>query len=158
MASRQRTASWALVFGTLAVGTVDAIDAVVLFGARGATPVRIFQSIASGLLGRAAFRGGLPVAGLGVAIHYFVAFGIVTTYFVVSRRAALLRRHWAVCGMLYGIVAYGVMNLVVIPLSAIGPAPFVLPLVVNGIAIHMFGIGIPSAWFASRVAVAAPRA
>jgi hypothetical protein len=158
MAPQPRTASWALVFGTLAVGTIDAIDAVVVFGARGATPVRIFQSIASGLLGRASFRGGLPAAGLGLAIHYFVAFGIVTTYFLVSRRVPLLRRHWVVCGVLYGIVAYGVMNLVVIPLSAIGQTAFVLPLVVNGIAIHMFGIGIPSAWFASRVDVAAPPA
>jgi hypothetical protein len=95
-------------------------------------------------------------ASFALAIHYFVAFGIVTTYFVVSRRAALLRRHWVVCGLLYGIVAYGVMNLVVIPLSAIGPTPFSLPVSVNGIAIHMFGIGIPAAWFASRVPPAQP--
>ena len=148
---RRLTTPTALLGAALVVGTVDAIDAIVFFGLRGVTPIRIFQSIAAGLLGVAAFRGGLRTACLGIALHYFVAFGIAATYFIVSRRVALLRRRPIVCGMLYGVVAYFVMNLVVIPLSARGPAPFSLAPFVNGIAIHMLGIGIPSAWFASRV-------
>jgi len=43
-------------------------------------PIRIFQS-ASGLLGRAAFSGGLRTAILGGALHYFIAFMIVVPYF-----------------------------------------------------------------------------
>ena len=46
----------AILWGTLAVGTLDALDAIVFFGLRGVTPLRIFQSIASGLLGRAAYQ------------------------------------------------------------------------------------------------------
>ena len=80
-------ASRAILYGTLVVGTLDAIDALVFFGLRsGATPVRIFQGIASGWLGRSASTGGLRTAALGLATHYFIAFGIVATYFVVSRR------------------------------------------------------------------------
>jgi hypothetical protein len=140
----------AVLYGTLAVGTLDALDAVIFFGFRGATPIRIFQSIAAGLLGRAAFSGGLPAAMLGAALHYFIAFGIVLTYYLASRRFDLLRRRPVVCGILYGVVVYFVMNRVVIPLSATTPGPFALPVFLNGILIHMFGVGLPAAWFTTR--------
>ena len=140
----------AVLYGTLAVGTLDALDAVIFFGLRGATPIRIFQSIAAGLLGRAAFSGGVPAAILGVALHYVIAFGIVLTYYLASRRFDLLRRRPVVCGILYGVLVYFVMNRVVIPLSATTAGPFVLPVFVNGILIHMFGVGLPAAWFTSR--------
>jgi len=78
MATGRLSPSQAILRGTFIVGTIDAIDALVFFGLRGSTPIRIFQSIASGALGRAAYRDGLPAAALGVLIHYFVAFGIVT--------------------------------------------------------------------------------
>lgn len=55
-----------IVYGGLAVGVLDALDAVIFFGIRnGVKPIRIFQSIASGLLGRASFSGGLKTALLG---------------------------------------------------------------------------------------------
>jgi hypothetical protein len=142
---------WRGVFyGTLAVGTLDALDAIIFFGFRGATPIRIFQSIAAGLLGRAAFGGGLPAAILGVALHYFIAFGIVVTYYAASRRIGLLRRRPVICGIVYGVLVYFVMNQVVIPLSAASAGRFVLPVFLNGIAIHMFGVGLPAAWFTTR--------
>ena len=143
-------ATQAILYGTLTVGTLDALDAIVFFWLRsGAPPLRIFQGIASGLLGPAARHGGLKTAAVGVALHYFIAFGIVVTYVLVSRRVALLTRHPVVCGLFYGLVAYAVMNLVVIPLSKIGgptlPAATVLA---NGLLMHMFGVGLPAALFA----------
>lgn len=143
----------AIVAGTLAVGTLDALDAIVVFGLRsGATPARIFRGIAGGVLGSAAGSGGTPAALLGVLLHYAVACGIVTTYVMVSRAwPALARRPW-VFGPLFGIAAYFVMNLVVIPLSAIGAVPrFTLFGTTNGLLIHMFGVGLPAALVASRV-------
>jgi len=135
--------------GTLVVGTLDALDAIVFVALRGGTPLRIFQGIASGLLGRDAFRGGLATAAAGAFIHYMIAFGIVLTYHVASRRIAVLTRRPVVCGAVYGAGVYGFMNLVVIPLSAIGPQRFTLAPFVNGILIHVFGIGIPTALFAA---------
>jgi uncharacterized membrane protein YagU involved in acid resistance len=147
----------AILYGTLVVGTLDALDAIVFFGLRsGATPIRIFQGIAAGWLGRAAtggtFAGGLSRAALGLATHYFIGFGIVVTYFVISRRLRLLTRHAILCGLAYGLLAYLVMNRVVIPLSAIGgPAAWPpLPVLANGLLIHAFGVGLPSAVFAAR--------
>ncbi|HEX9366349.1 MAG TPA: hypothetical protein VF921_06970 [Vicinamibacterales bacterium] len=145
------TSLQAILWGTLVVGTLDALDAIVFFGLRGgARPIRIFQGIASGLIGPAARQGGLKTAALGVFLHYFIAFGIVTTYFVVSRRVRLLTRRPVICGLVYGLLAYAVMNLVVIPLSKIGgPSMPAAPVVANGLLIHIFGVGLPSALFAA---------
>jgi hypothetical protein len=141
----------AILYGTLVVGTIDAIDAFVFFGLRsGSTPTRIFQSIASGWIGRAAYSGGTRTVVLGAATHYLIAFGIVLTYFAVSRCFRVLTRHPMLCGIAYGLLAYLVMNRVVIPLSAIGPGPWPsLPVLANGLLIHAFGIGPPAALFAA---------
>jgi hypothetical protein len=144
----------ALLYGTLVVGTLDALDAIVFFGLRsGATPLGIFRGIAAGLLGPSARSGGLPTALLGVALHYFIAFGIVATFFVASRYIPILHRAPVWTGLLYGIAAYVVMNVVVLPLSAIGRGglswpPVVNAVVINGVLIHMFGVGLPSSLFA----------
>ena len=142
----------AILYGTLVVGTLDIVDAFVFFGLRSGTPpVRILQSIASGWLGRAAFTGGAGAAALGAFTHYFIAFGIVVTYFIASRRVAVLTRHPIPCGIVYGLLVYLFMNRVVIPSSAIGAASWpVLPVLANGLLIHAFGIGIPSALFVAR--------
>jgi uncharacterized membrane protein YagU involved in acid resistance len=147
---RRLSAAQAILYGTLVVGTLDAIDAIVFFGLRsGVRPIRIFQSIASGLLGRASFQGGLKTAALGLLLHYFIAFGIVVTYFLVSRRVRMLTRHPVICGLLYGVAAYGVMNFIVLPLSKAGPPSLPPPVLVNGLLIHVFGVGLPSALFAT---------
>lgn len=142
----------AIVYGGIAVGTLDALDAVIFFGLwRGVAPIRIFQSIASGLLGRASFQGGLTTAFLGGVLHYFIAFAIVTVYYAASRRLTLLTRRPVLAGAVYGVLVYLFMNLVVLPLSAANRAPFVLPVVLNGLFIHVVGVGLPSALF-SRAA------
>jgi hypothetical protein len=142
-----------LVLGGLVVGAVDFLDAVVFFGLRhGTTPIRIGQSIAAGVEGRAAFSGGLVSAALGVLLHFFIAFAIVFVYYFASRAIPALVAHPIVCGAIYGVGAYCVMNYVVIPLSATGGrlaiAPW--PILANGVSIHIFGIGIPAALFASK--------
>ena len=140
----------AIAYGGLVVGTLDAIDAIMFFGLRGATPVRIFQSIAAGLLGRASFQGGMRAALVGLAVHFFVAFSIVATYYVAARNVPLLVRRPFLCGAVYGVLVYFFMNRVVIPLSAIGTPAFSWPPFVNGIAIHIAGVGIPAALFVAR--------
>ena len=140
--------SRALLYGTVVVGILDLADAFVFFGLRGARPIRILQSIASGLLGRAAFSGGPGTAVLVAALHFFIAFMVVATFFVVSRYVAILRRHPVWSGLMYGIVVYLVMNFVVLPFSAAARGSFVWPVVANGLIIHMLGVGLPSSLFA----------
>lgn len=139
------TPAKAITYGTLIVGSLDLLDALIFFGLRGATPLRILQSIAAGLLGRASFAGGVATGALGAFLHYFIAFGIVITYFFASRKLRSLTDHAFVYGPAYGVAVYLVMNLVVVPLSAATAAPKSLAVVINGLLIHMFGVGLPTA-------------
>ena len=142
------SAARAVLYGTLVVGTLDLADAFVFFGLRGARPIRILQSIASGLLGRGAFSGGAGTAVLGAVLHFFIAFLIVATFFVASRYISILRRAPVWSGLMYGVVVYLVMNFVVLPLSAAGRGSYAWPIVANGLIIHMLGVGLPSSLFA----------
>jgi hypothetical protein len=137
----------AVLLGALTVGVLDITDALVFFGLRGAAPVRIFQSIASGVLGRDAFQGGASSAALGLFLHFFIAFCIVAVYYMASHAIpALARRPW-LYGPLYGVAVYVVMNQVVLPLSAAATGPKPLPVLINGVLIHILGVGLPSALF-----------
>lgn len=146
----------AVLLGGLTVGILDILDAIVFFGLYlDAPPVRIFQSVAAGLLGRDAARaGGIPTAILGGVLHFTIATTIMTIYYLVSRRWSLLTRRAVACGLAYGVVCYFVMSFVVIPLSAAGrglqwPA---LPVFLNGIIGHALLVGLPAALWARRAA------
>jgi hypothetical protein len=138
----------ALAIGAFLVGTLDILDAFIFFGLlRGSKPTRILQSIAAGVLGRdAAVAGGASTAAMGLGLHFVIATIIVLLYYTASRRMTqLVERPW-VFGSLYGIAVYLVMNLIVVPMSAIGgsgPRPG-LPML-NGVLIHIFGVGLVSA-------------
>jgi hypothetical protein len=138
----------ALLAGGLVVGSLDILDAILFFGARGVAPIQIMQSIASGLLGGEAYRGGMATAALGLLLHFGIALAVVVVYYIASRRLPALTRHPLVFGPLYGLVVYGVMNFVVLPLSAAATGPKTLPVVINGLLIHALGVGLPSAVFA----------
>lgn len=141
----------AILYGTLTVGILDILDAVVFFWIRSrVAPARILQSIAAGLIGRqAAATGGVSTAALGLVLHFFIAFAVVLTFYAFSRHARVLTRHSVTSGILYGLGVYAVMNFVVIPLSAIGAhSAMPAPVVINGLLIHAFGVGLPAALFA----------
>ena len=143
------SASRALVRGGLTAGVLDLLDAFVFFGLRGVVPLRILQSIAAGVLGRASYQGGARSAALGFVLHFVIALLIVATYFAAARALAMLNRRPFLCGPLFGLAASFVMNYVVVPLSAIGPSPHATGAVlVNGLLIHAFGVGLPAALFA----------
>jgi len=140
-----------IVAGGLVIGTLDGAYAVIFWGFRGVAPIRIFQNIAAGLLGRdAAFRGGLRTEAFGVALHYFIATSIVFVYWLVSRSIAILRERPVVGGGMYGILVYIFMNYIVIPLSRTSRSRFLLVWVVCSVIVHIFVIGIPAALFARK--------
>lgn len=152
LTARRLTPIQAVAAGTLAVGALDLLDALLFFGARGAAPMAILHSIASGLLGRAAFRGGAATAALGALLHFVIAFGIVAVYYAASRALPALRRHPLLYGPLYGLAVYVVMNEVVVPLSAAAHGPKPWPVLVNGLLIHALGVGLPAALAAHAAA------
>ena len=147
----------AIVSGGLAAGALDLLDAFVFFGLRsGARPMGILHSIAAGAIGRDSARaGGAQTAALGLVLHFLIAFTIAAIYVVASSFLPVLRRRWLLCGIAYGVVAYFMMTFVVVPMSNAGPGRIafalpVTPVLINGLAIHVFGVGLPIAYFASR--------
>jgi hypothetical protein len=141
----------AWVYAGLTIGILDIADALIFYGARGVAPHRIFQSVASGLLGKAAFNGGLGVEILGGVIHFCIAFTMALFYLVLARRwRTFANRPW-IWGPLYGLGAWFVMYHVVLPLVGAAPATQKLAVLVDEIAIHVLGVGLPAALFAARV-------
>lgn len=142
-----------ILAGILAVAVLDIVEPIIFYGLRGVPPIRIFQSVASGLLGREAYAAGVPSALLGGALHMFIASAVVLVYWMASRRLAVLTQRPLLCGVLYGLAVYAVMTFVVIPLSAIGGGLRLppLPALLNGIFAHLVCVGPPSA-FAARAA------
>ncbi len=138
----------AIGLSCLVAGTLDISDALIFYGLRGVSPIRILQGIASGVLGRTAFTQGTRSAILGLFLHYFIATTVAAIYIFASRKLPL-SRHPFLWGSAYGVVVYLIMNYVVLPLSKIGPRPTppLIPLI-NGVAALIFCIGIPIALIA----------
>jgi hypothetical protein len=138
-----------LLLGGLVVGTLDISYAILFWWLRSnVRPSRIFQSVAAGVLGPAAMRGGLRATLLGAFLHYFIALAVVIVYWIMSRFLPLLIQRPIVCGAIYGVLVYLVMNYVVIPLSATRRGPFIVSWVVCTVIVHVIFIGIPAALFA----------
>jgi len=145
-----------IFFGGLAIGIFDLIFAFTFYGLiLGAKPLRIFQSVAGGVLGRtAAIEGGVKTFLLGIMLHFVVATCIATVYYFISRLLPWVLRNAVVSGLIYGVIAYLGMNYVVVPLSAIGRRPGSKPLWIFMIEIigHALLVGLPVALLARRSA------
>ena len=133
----------AVLSAGFACGVLDITAALVVYGYLGAKPMRLLQGIASGLLGPQAFDGGLATALFGLLCHFFIAFGAATVYFVASRAIRPLIQYAVVSGALYGVAVYFFMNRIVLPLSAAAKRPFSLKLMIVGVIIHIFCVGLP---------------
>lgn len=141
---RRNPAVFAILVGGLIAATLDITYAIGFSAWRGVPPMRLLQSVASGLLGAASYEGGTATATLGLVLHYLMALVIAAIFYFASRRLTFLTRNPITWGALYGIVVYAVMNLVVLPLSAFPhPLKFVPIVVITGLLVHMFCIGVP---------------
>jgi hypothetical protein len=140
----------AIVYATLLAGALDATDGVVFFGLHGLNPIQVLQYIASGLLGAQSFQGGLATAGLGVLVHFAIALVVAAVYVLASRRISVLRSQWVVFGLLYGAAVWAVMNLVVLPLTAVAPSHITTAALLNGVIGHALFVGLPIAFFAHK--------
>jgi hypothetical protein len=143
----------AILAGGLLAGTFDAISAFLTFG------WKMTYGIASGVLGANAFAaaktGNAAIWVLGLALHYLIALSAAAIYCGASRRLTFLRTHFLFGAVCCGIGVFLVMNLIVLPLSAVPFAvgPFAVEGMRKGLGIHIVLIGLPiatSLWFFSR--------
>jgi hypothetical protein len=133
----------------LIVGAMDITSAFIIATSRGSTVTRLLQFVASGLIGQKAFQGGAATAALGLGLHFVIAFAVVVVFYFASRQLSFLRRQAVLSGMIYGLIVFGVMNLIVLPLSAAKPRHTLTGDLIQ-IGIHMFVIGLPTALLIRR--------
>ena len=141
----------AIVLGGLTAGTLDILDAFVVSLMNGGTPVRVLHAIASGVLGRAAYEGGVPAAALGLALHFVIATSAATVYWLASLKLPILLRRPVICGLVFGLAVWAFMYHVVLPITF--GRPYAVPALsqlANQLAIHALGVGLPIALIASR--------
>ena len=138
-----------IVTAGLVVGVLDISSAFVIWWQRGVALQRGLQGIAAGLLGAQSYEGGMATAGLGLALHFFVAFVVVSTFYAASRKIPFLTKHPFVSGVLYGIGVYIVMYWFVLP-SAFSTFRHRLSNELLAVAIHICLIGWPTAFIVRR--------
>lgn len=126
-------------------GALDLLQACILFG------WDIPLVIAAGLLGREAIHGGAGTYVLGVVLHFFIACSAAAVYYGASRKLVFMNEHPLVCGLFFGGAVQEVMNLVVLPLSALhARGPFKLDDLILGLVVHMVVIGLPISYSVRR--------
>lgn len=140
-----RNAILAIAVGGGVAGTLDLLQACILFG------WDIPLVIAGGLLGRQAFNGGVGTYIVGILLHFFIACSAATIYYATSRKLGFLAEHRLVCGLFFGGAVEEFMSLIVLPLSALhARGPYTWHDRVLGLAVHMVVVGLPIAFSVSR--------
>ena len=135
-----------IVVAGFVVGILDITSAFVIAAIKGAGSMRMLQGITSGLIGP---RSGLATAAFGLAIHFLIAFTVVTIFYLASRRIVFLTEHAVVSGILYGIAVYLFMYWIVIRLFFPNAHPS-LSRDVTAVLVHISLIGLPTALIVRR--------
>jgi len=86
------------------------------------------------------------VAQIGLVLHLGITVVAAGIYLFIARQAVFVPEHYLLCGLIFGVVVYLVMNFVVLPLSAV---PFHLTYppraILQGFVSHALLVGIPIA-------------
>jgi uncharacterized membrane protein YagU involved in acid resistance len=137
----------AVLLGGSIAGALDIIFAISFAAYNGATPVRLLQTVASGLLGTAAFTGGVPVAALGLLLHFGMSILWAAAFLLLVKMVPALALHPVTSGIAFGACVFFVMRLIVLPLSAFPyPVSFKPLATVLDLLSHMVLFGVPIAW------------
>ena len=136
-----------LLAGVLDLGATTLLDVVIL---RDTTATELLQSIASGLLGAAAYSGGRATAALGTALHFLIAtvwaalFALVAGAWPALRKLQA-RRQILLVGLAFGAFVWLFMDFVVLNWSRADAAPPSDWSFWAQLAIHMLCVGTPIA-------------
>src|SRR5206468_11080792 len=105
-----------------------------------------------GLLGRGAFHGGVGAYVLRVVLHLFIGCSAGAIYYAASRKLRFMAEHPLVCGLFFGAAVEEVMNLIVLPLSALrAKRPYKLHDLILGLLVHMVVVGLPISFSVRRL-------
>jgi hypothetical protein len=141
--------------GVLTGGADGLFSSVLSVAFYHSTVQRLFQYVASTLLGAEAFNGGALTFAIGVLMHFGVAFGWSVVFLLIVKRAHWIRRllnsPYGVIKVasLYGPFIWMVMSLAVIPLLLQRPPAINIRWLTQLIG-HIPFVGIPIVWSIGR--------
>jgi len=138
----------AILAGGAITGVLDLLYAMAVYSPH--RPLLIPQAIATGILGASSYKGGVPTIILGVVLHFVIALGAATVYYLASRRIPLLVERPVLCGMIFGGLVYCFMHGVVIPLSAVPHHPTRFIYQAAEFVEHWFMVGLPISFSVRR--------
>jgi hypothetical protein len=134
-----------IVVGGLTAGIMDCLAATINSGLRGVSFSRVWQYVASGVLGAESYNYGWNSVILGLFFHFLIAFTATTVFYFLSRWYPILINKPFIFGQLYGIMVYFFMGYLVVPLSLVTKIPFRVTGMLIGISIHIICVGLPIA-------------
>lgn len=139
----QRPAWSRLIVAGVATAVADGLFASVLSRFfYGSTVTRLWQNVASVLLGKSAFEGGMRTALIGLAMHVAVAFFWSAVFLLLFTYWRWIRDAGLKIAVIYGPFVWLVMSLVVIPLLMKRPPNITVRWWVQLIG-HIFFVGLP---------------
>ena len=138
-----------VVSAGLATGVTDGLFASVLsLVFYGSTETRLWQGVASTVLGKEAFAGGTRTALIGLLMHFGVAFGWSAVFLTLAiaspwiRRSLTSTRGIVKVAAIYGPAIWVVMSLGVIPLLLHRPPAITMRWWIQGLG-HIPFVAIP---------------
>jgi hypothetical protein len=144
-----------LVRAGLLTGVVDGLFACVMSVIYSGSVTRVWQGVASTLLGPSAMEGGMRTTAIGVLMHFGVAFAWSAVFLALYLASGGIRRLVRSSGgvlaaaAVYGPLVWIVMSLVVIPMLT-GRPPSITPRWWIQLAGHIPFVGVPIVWGVAR--------
>ena len=152
MAASRKTLPYVILTGLLSA-TMDLCGACLNYMiAHGKFPYGILKYIASGVFGKSAMEGGIGSNLWGLFFHYLIAMSLTAFYFFIYPRIKFLQKNVLLSAVIYGLFAWVVTNMIIVPLSAIhGPViPADWLAAAKAALILVICIGLPDAYFAKK--------
>jgi hypothetical protein len=149
----KRSTLIAILTAAIVVAVIDGADAVIYTIVRGSTAERVFQFIASVVLGKESYDMAPWSTVLGILMHCGVALTLTAIYFALTGPIEKVTRNWFLSGFLYGLGTWIFINQFLFVLVGIKSSYTALPPwpgLLNGVLAHIFLVGVPIAFFAAR--------
>ncbi len=130
------------------VGTLDGLAALLLN--YNVSPGLIFRFIASAIFGPDAYKGGSEMIVAGVVFHYLIAYLFTTAFYLLYPYAFSILKNKYIVANVYGGITWLLMNMVVVPLSKIGPHAIKPTDAIMGLLALIICVGLPIAALADK--------
>jgi hypothetical protein len=134
-----------ILLTVLIAGSLDLLYAYTsIYIKTGHISKRMFQYIAGGVLGLERSRqGGVPVILLGIFFHYFFVTCFTLFFFFLYRKNRVFGLNKYLAALLYGYFIWTMMNLIVVPLSALPSSTVTIGAALLDAALLGVVIGVP---------------